>query len=72
MSQLPNHHRAGTIRALSPLRDFLRTEASGATLLALGAISALIWRIHRGLAHMKVFGTAELRSKWRDIHSTSI
>jgi NhaA family Na+:H+ antiporter len=43
VSQLPNHHQAGTIRALSPLRDFLRTEASGATLLAFGAISALIW-----------------------------
>jgi len=28
---------------LSPLRDFLRTEASGAVLLAAGAVGALIW-----------------------------
>jgi NhaA family Na+:H+ antiporter len=30
-------------RRLSPLRDFLRTEASSAVLLALGAITALVW-----------------------------
>jgi Na+:H+ antiporter, NhaA family len=32
-----------TIRLLSPLRDFLKTESSGAILLAGSAIFALIW-----------------------------
>jgi len=31
------------VRMLSPLRDFLDTEASGAVLLAVGAVTALIW-----------------------------
>lgn len=31
------------VRALSPLRDFLRTESSGAVLLCAGAIIALLW-----------------------------
>jgi Na+:H+ antiporter, NhaA family len=30
-------------RTFSPLRDFLRTEAAGGILLAIGAVSALIW-----------------------------
>lgn len=32
-----------TLRVLSPLRDFLRAEAAGAVLLALGALVALVW-----------------------------
>jgi Na+:H+ antiporter, NhaA family len=32
-----------TVRAFSPLRDFLRTEAAGGILLAVAAIAALIW-----------------------------
>lgn len=31
------------IRALSPLRDFLRTESAGAVLLCAGAVIALVW-----------------------------
>ena len=35
--------RSPIVRILSPLRDFLETEASGAILLAAGAVSALLW-----------------------------
>jgi Na+:H+ antiporter, NhaA family len=35
--------RSPIVRMLSPLRDFLTTEASGAVLLAGGAIVALVW-----------------------------
>ena len=31
------------VRVLSPLRDFLRLEASGAILIAVGAVAALLW-----------------------------
>ena len=34
---------ASTAHVLSPLRDFLRTEAAGGMLLAAGAIIALVW-----------------------------
>ena len=30
-------------RALSPLRDFLRTEAAGGALLVVAAVAALVW-----------------------------
>ena len=39
--QPPTH--APLVRALSPVRDFLRTETAGAALIAVGAIAALIW-----------------------------
>jgi Na+:H+ antiporter, NhaA family len=35
--------RSPVARLLSPLRDFIATEASGATLLAVGAVLALLW-----------------------------
>ena len=35
--------RSPIVRMLSPLRDFLATEASGAILLAVGAVGALLW-----------------------------
>ncbi len=35
--------RSPFVRMLSPLRDFLATEASGAILLAAGALIALVW-----------------------------
>jgi Na+:H+ antiporter, NhaA family len=35
--------RSPIVRLLSPLRDFLATEASGAALLAGGAVIALVW-----------------------------
>ena len=35
--------RSPLVRMLSPMRDFLATEASGAVLLAVGAVLALIW-----------------------------
>ncbi|MBI5088114.1 MAG: Na+/H+ antiporter NhaA, partial [Actinobacteria bacterium] len=35
--------RSPLVRMLSPLRDFLATEASGAILLAGAAVAALIW-----------------------------
>ncbi len=35
--------RSPVARLLSPLRDFLATEASGAILLAIGAVLALLW-----------------------------
>jgi NhaA family Na+:H+ antiporter len=36
-------HASQRVRALAPLRDFLRTESAGAVLLASGALLALIW-----------------------------
>ena len=38
-----NRPPAPLVRMLSPLRDFLATEASGAILLAAGAVIALVW-----------------------------
>lgn len=41
-----NHHKNSSdssVRLLSPLRDFLHTESSGAVLLAAAALVALIW-----------------------------
>jgi NhaA family Na+:H+ antiporter len=41
-----NHHEKSSdssVRLLSPLRDFLHTESSGAVLLATAAVVALIW-----------------------------
>lgn len=40
-----NHDRngSGRWRALSPLRDFLRTEAAGGALLVVAAVAALVW-----------------------------
>ncbi len=35
--------RSPLVRLLSPLRDFIATETSGAALLALGAVAALVW-----------------------------
>ncbi len=35
--------RSPLVRMLSPLRDFLDAEASGAILLAVGAVAALVW-----------------------------
>ena len=35
--------RSPIVRMMSPLRDFLATEASGAVLLAAGAVAALVW-----------------------------
>ena len=35
--------RHDNVRTITPLRDFLRTESSGAVLLALGALTALVW-----------------------------
>jgi len=35
--------RSPIVRMLSPLRDFLETETSGAVLLATGALAALVW-----------------------------
>lgn len=47
MDRAPRRHRSRSrtpiVRLLSPLRDFLSTEASGAMLLAAGAVIALIW-----------------------------
>ena len=43
MNRAIRPHRSPVVRMLSPLRDFLRTEASGAVLLAAGAVGALIW-----------------------------
>ena len=39
----PRRRRAPIVRLLSPLRDFLATEAAGAVLLAMGAVLALAW-----------------------------
>lgn len=43
MSNHPNNSSEVSIRRLSPLRDFLHTESSGAVLLATAALAALIW-----------------------------
>jgi Na+:H+ antiporter, NhaA family len=43
MVRAQRQSRSPIVQLLSPLRDFLATEALGAVLLALGAISALIW-----------------------------
>lgn len=43
MDRAQRRPRSPLVRALSPLRDFLATEASGAILLAIGAVTALIW-----------------------------
>ena len=43
MARAPCQTRSPIVRLLSPLRDFLATEALGAVLLAVGAVSALIW-----------------------------
>ena len=37
---IPRHR---TVRRVSPLRDFLRTEAAGGVLLVLAAVAALVW-----------------------------
>ena len=42
MSRAPRH-RSPFVRVLSPLRDFLALEASGALLLAAAAVTALVW-----------------------------
>jgi len=39
----PRRSRSPIVRLLSPLRDFLATEAAGAVLLASGAVLALAW-----------------------------
>ena len=39
----PPGHQPGRWRALSPLRDFLRTEAAGGALLVVAAVAALVW-----------------------------
>jgi NhaA family Na+:H+ antiporter len=43
MDRAKRRPRSPIVRALSPLRDFLATEASGAILLAVGAFAALVW-----------------------------
>ena len=43
MDRAPRRTRSPLVRMLSPLRDFIATEASGAVLLAGAAIIALIW-----------------------------
>ena len=43
MDRASRRPRSPIVRVLSPLRDFLATEASGAILLAGGAVAALIW-----------------------------
>lgn len=43
MTPEPVYASGTTVRLLSPFRDFLKTEASGAILLACSAIFALIW-----------------------------
>lgn len=43
MSRAPRPPRSPFVRLLSPWRDFLAAEASGAALLAGGAIAALVW-----------------------------
>ena len=43
MDRAFRHSRSPIVRMLSPLRDFLDTEASGAILLTVGAGTALIW-----------------------------
>lgn len=43
MTHAHPHARKPKVRLLSPLRDFLATEAAGAVLLAGGAVLALLW-----------------------------
>ena len=43
MTRASRRNRSPIVRILSPLRDFLATEASGAVLLTGGAIIALVW-----------------------------
>ncbi|MBK5331312.1 MAG: Na+/H+ antiporter NhaA [Ilumatobacteraceae bacterium] len=43
MDRATRRPRSPVVRMLSPLRDFLATEASGAILLAGGAVVALVW-----------------------------
>jgi Na+:H+ antiporter, NhaA family len=43
MTRASSNSRRPLVRVLSPMRDFLATESSGAVLLALAALSALIW-----------------------------
>lgn len=43
MNRTLRRPRSPLVRMLSPLRDFLATEASGAILLAGGAVAALVW-----------------------------
>ncbi len=43
MNNHPNKSSELSVRRLSPLRDFLQTESSGAVLLATAALAALIW-----------------------------
>ena len=44
MTSDPDQHSTPSgIRLLSPLRDFLHTETSGAALLIVGALAALLW-----------------------------
>lgn len=43
MKSARRRSRSSIVRILSPFRDFLATEASGAILLAVGAIAALAW-----------------------------
>jgi len=43
LNHSPNLSDSSSVRPLSPLRDFLRKESAGATLLCAGAVIALIW-----------------------------
>lgn len=43
MNHSSNPSDSSSVRPLSPLRDFLRKETAGATLLCAGAVIALIW-----------------------------
>ncbi|MEO7399119.1 MAG: Na+/H+ antiporter NhaA [Ilumatobacteraceae bacterium] len=43
MYRAPHRRRSPMVRMLSPLRDFIAAETSGAVLLAGGAVTALIW-----------------------------
>ncbi|MEQ1873649.1 MAG: Na+/H+ antiporter NhaA [Ilumatobacteraceae bacterium] len=43
MNRAPRRNRSPLVRMLSPLRDFIATEASGAVLLAGAAVIALVW-----------------------------
>ena len=43
MTHAPTTPSRATTRLLSPLRDFLHTEAAGGVLLAIGALAALVW-----------------------------
>lgn len=43
MDRAIRRRRPPIVRLLSPLRDFLATEAAGAVLLAAGAVAAVVW-----------------------------